>query len=297
LEQRKSRMRTKVLREELAALEMRSDEWENRAAMWKEECVRLKCRLIIADEGDGAKAGGQIIEKEAQWQRNEAEMMKTIQDLRKAQADAARSFAEEQSLSEQRHRELIAAADSRAAAAAAAAEVHVAELAKKAETIEQLRADVISASTTITGGAVSMIKTLMAVPLLQQLTDEELAAIAGAVAVENFGPDATIVTEGQPGESMFIIVDGDAQASVQGEVVAHFAEGDFFGELALLTGKPRTATVRCETGAQCLVLDSASFDVVAANNEWIFEERLRGYESTRQEAQGLLQFIESELPS
>jgi hypothetical protein len=63
-----------------------------------------------------------------------------------------------------------------------------------------------------------------------------------------------------------------------------------------VTGKPRTATVRCETGAQCLVLDRVSFDAVAANNEWVFEERLREYESTRKEAQGLLPFIESELP-
>jgi hypothetical protein len=44
------------------------------------------------------------------------------------------------------------------------------------------------------------------------------------------------------------------------------------------------------------VLDRVSFDAVAANNEWVFEERLREYESTRQEAQGLLPFIESELP-
>ena len=50
--------------------------------------------------------------------------------------------------------------------------------------------------------------------------------------MENFGPGATIVTEAEPVESMFIVLGSDAQASVQAQVVAHFAEGDFFGEPA-----------------------------------------------------------------
>ena len=172
---------------------------------------------------------------------------------------------------------------------------HAAKLAEQANTIEQLRDDVVNARSTTTGGAVSMIKTLLGVPLLQKLSDEVLAAVAGAIAVEHFEPGATIVQEGDPGESMYILVDGNAQAAVHGEVVAHFGAGDYFGEVALITSQPRMATVLCDTRTQCLVLDKSAFDIVAESNEYILAERLNTYDSTRQEAQGLLHMLASEL--
>jgi CRP/FNR family transcriptional regulator, cyclic AMP receptor protein len=68
-----------------------------------------------------------------------------------------------------------------------------------------------------------------------------------------------ILTEGLSGPDFFIILEGEADVIVDGKVVAHLGPGDFFGEVAALDGKQRTASVKATTRLRCLTLGDGSF--------------------------------------
>ena len=68
-----------------------------------------------------------------------------------------------------------------------------------------------------------------------------------------------VLTEGLSGPDFFIILDGDADVIVDGKVVHHLGAGDFFGEVAALDGKQRTATIKATTRLRCLTLGDGSF--------------------------------------
>ena len=66
------------------------------------------------------------------------------------------------------------------------------------------------------------------------------------------------MTEGQPGSTFYVVVEGKAKASVAGRTVKRFGPGDFFGEMAILTTSPRSASIVAETDMVCLVLSDSS---------------------------------------
>ncbi len=68
-----------------------------------------------------------------------------------------------------------------------------------------------------------------------------------------------ILTEGLSGPDFFIILEGEADVIVDGEVVHHLGPGDFFGEVAALDGKERTAGIKATTRLRCLTLGNGSF--------------------------------------
>lgn len=68
-----------------------------------------------------------------------------------------------------------------------------------------------------------------------------------------------IAREGEPGVGLFVIVDGTAEVSIGGKKKAALGPGDFFGEIALLDGGPRTATVTATSDIKMLGL-----------TEWVF---------------------------
>lgn len=103
------------------------------------------------------------------------------------------------------------------------------------------------------------IEHLRRVPLFSDCTDAELRRIADiSRVVEN--PEGTVLTEiGTPGDSFFLIIDG--RVSVQTHVGAGdpLSPGDFFGEMSLLDGEPRSATVTATTDVRLLVVDRSHF--------------------------------------
>ena len=121
---------------------------------------------------------------------------------------------------------------------------------------------------------------LNTVPLLQHLDEDQRAEIADVMGAEEFDPNVPIVQEGEPGEAVFFLEEGDAEAEVKGVgVVKLYQRGDFFGEMALLTDQPRRATVRAgPEGSRCLVLGRAAFDTLASGCAAILEERQRQYD-------------------
>lgn len=85
------------------------------------------------------------------------------------------------------------------------------------------------------------------IPIFAPLSDEETQEIVKAIESKVFSPEEPIVKRGQKGSSMFIIHRGAVKIQIRErgkpKIIRTLQEGDFFGEMALLTGEPRTATV------------------------------------------------------
>jgi CRP/FNR family cyclic AMP-dependent transcriptional regulator len=97
------------------------------------------------------------------------------------------------------------------------------------------------------------------VPLFESCSQRELRAISGVVKEVSHPKGTTIAKEGDPGVGLFIIVDGEAEVTIGGKRMAILRRGDFFGEIALLDGGPRSATVTARTDMRLLGL-----------TEWVF---------------------------
>jgi CRP-like cAMP-binding protein len=82
------------------------------------------------------------------------------------------------------------------------------------------------------------------VPVLTALVAEGHRALAGDAREQRFGEGEIIVREGEPGDSMFVICSGEVAVQIgKDREVARIRTGGYFGEMSLLTGEPRTATV------------------------------------------------------
>lgn len=68
-----------------------------------------------------------------------------------------------------------------------------------------------------------------------------------------------LVRQGDPGESLVLIVDGVVQLEQNGSSVAEMTAGDFFGEMALIDGRPRSATVVAKSPVRMVTLASSMF--------------------------------------
>lgn len=100
---------------------------------------------------------------------------------------------------------------------------------------------------------------LAAVPLFSSCNQVELRQIARLGTPVPVSAGTVLTAEGSPGREFFLIVEGMADCSVGGNRAAQFGPGDFFGEMALLDGGPRTATVTAVTDMKVLVLDAREF--------------------------------------
>ncbi|HUY63773.1 MAG TPA: cyclic nucleotide-binding domain-containing protein [Acidimicrobiales bacterium] len=104
-----------------------------------------------------------------------------------------------------------------------------------------------------------VIETLRQVPLFADCTDKELRSIAGLGTPVTLAPDRELTRPGERGSEFFVIVSGKAVCELDGAQMADFGPGDFFGEMALLDGKPRSAQVKTVSEVEALVLDRREF--------------------------------------
>ncbi len=99
---------------------------------------------------------------------------------------------------------------------------------------------------------------LRRLPLFHSLSDADLTAISGLLRERAVGPDAVIVQEGEPGTELFVITSGHVRvvsdAHAESVLLARLGPGEFFGEMALVSGEPRSAAVISETETHLLVL-------------------------------------------
>jgi CRP/FNR family transcriptional regulator, cyclic AMP receptor protein len=95
---------------------------------------------------------------------------------------------------------------------------------------------------------------LAGVDLFQGLSKKELRAIAAMAKEMHYEPGRHVVTEGEKGGRFHVIVDGKAKVTVGGRTRNILGPGDYFGEISLIDGGPRSATVTAETPLTTLAL-------------------------------------------
>jgi small-conductance mechanosensitive channel/CRP-like cAMP-binding protein len=121
------------------------------------------------------------------------------------------------------------------------------------------------------------VKTLSRVELFQVLTDEERRQLAAGLSVAPFARGEAITRQGAEAHWLYIMTKGEAEVrvAVDGNLskkVATLHEGDFFGEMGLMTGEPRAATIVAQTGVECYRLDKESFHEIIKSRPEIAED-------------------------
>jgi CRP/FNR family transcriptional regulator, cyclic AMP receptor protein len=113
-----------------------------------------------------------------------------------------------------------------------------------------------------------VVERLGQVPIFAGCSKKELAAIARAVKTIDHPAGTVVALEGDSGAGLFVIGRGTADVTIGGRRVNRLKEGDFFGEMALLDGGPRTATVTATSDMRTYVL-----------TEWVFRGLLQEHPS------------------
>jgi len=103
------------------------------------------------------------------------------------------------------------------------------------------------------------IELLKRVPLFAGCSKRELGEIASVADELDLPTARDLTTEGSTGREFLVLVEGEADVLRKGRLVAGLGPGDFVGEIALVTGRPRTATVRTRGSARVLVLTASGF--------------------------------------
>jgi hypothetical protein len=121
-------------------------------------------------------------------------------------------------------------------------------------------------------------------PLFSGFSEDELAAVIAGLRLIAFEPGDIVVSEGQPGDSLFVLTTGGLKAFVRDQTgrnvpVRDMPEGSFFGEVSILSGKPRTATVTCASHCELLELDRAALDEIVAEHPRVREVIQETYQS------------------
>jgi CRP/FNR family transcriptional regulator, cyclic AMP receptor protein len=108
---------------------------------------------------------------------------------------------------------------------------------------------------------------LKRVPLFSDLSQRQLRKLARGFREREVKAGTPVMREGEKsGISFFVIVDGKATVSSDGKQVAKLGPGDYFGELALISERVRSATVTAEEPMRCLVMGFWDFRRYAKEN-------------------------------
>lgn len=105
---------------------------------------------------------------------------------------------------------------------------------------------------------------LRGVWLFSACNEDEIERIAVMAEPRSFPAGTEVTREGEPGLEFFVVVQGDAVAAVEGDEVGRIGPGGFFGEMALIDGGERVATVTAEHELRVLVLGRHEFNEMLA---------------------------------
>jgi CRP-like cAMP-binding protein len=114
------------------------------------------------------------------------------------------------------------------------------------------------------------------IPLFSPLSKRQVRRIANLAKPQRFAESSTIVRKGQRGETFFVILDGEATLSVPKGKTSVLKAGDWFGELALLDGGPRSATVTARTPVLAMRIARRPFLKLVASDSELALGLLRG---------------------
>ncbi len=128
---------------------------------------------------------------------------------------------------------------------------------------------------------------LASVPLFSQCSKRTRLTVARHLETAELPAGQVVVTEGGPGDAFFVILDGEAVVAVGGRTVATLGEGEAFGELALLDGLPRSATVTATTDLTIAVLGARMFRTLLREYPALSNQLLTSLASQLREAREL----------
>jgi len=103
------------------------------------------------------------------------------------------------------------------------------------------------------------IRHLQRVPLFSGFGEEELRRIAEMSKIVDVRAGTAVTRIGEPGDSFFVIIDGTVAVRTPVGTGAELHPGEFFGEMSLLDGEPRSATIVATTDLRLLVVDRSDF--------------------------------------
>jgi hypothetical protein len=113
-------------------------------------------------------------------------------------------------------------------------------------------------------------------PLFKDFSVDELVAVIQGLNLVSFEAGDIIITQGEPGNSLYMLTAGSVKAFVKNpqgrQVQVHeFKEGAFFGEISILTGKPRSATLIASTRCELLELDRPTLDSIVQSHPHVLD--------------------------
>jgi len=97
------------------------------------------------------------------------------------------------------------------------------------------------------------------VPMFRGLSRRQLKHLASLCEVGDYMADHSIVRQGEPGDAFYVVLTGQAKVTVGRKFLGRVLPGDHFGEIAVLDGGPRSATVSSETPMTLLILRRDDF--------------------------------------
>lgn len=111
---------------------------------------------------------------------------------------------------------------------------------------------------------------------LQNLNEEQLGMLSEKSWIETYAGEEILIREGEPGDSMFIIVKGRVEVLIRNPrgINIHVAEkerGEYFGEMSLLTGKERSATIKAKEDTTVVVMDKKAFSEILLKDAQLLE--------------------------
>jgi small-conductance mechanosensitive channel/CRP-like cAMP-binding protein len=129
-------------------------------------------------------------------------------------------------------------------------------------------------------------------PLMALLDDAQFDRLIAGAAAAAFGDKEEIIEQGAEGDSMFVLVEGRAAVFVEAggaeRRVATLQPGDFFGEISMLTGEARSATVRAEGDCQVIEIGKELFSPILEANPGLMEKISGLLARRKMETEGLL---------
>lgn len=120
-------------------------------------------------------------------------------------------------------------------------------------------------------------------PLFDDFAEDELVEVVRGLELLTYEPGDIVFTEGEKGDSLYVLTSGTAKAFIKNKQggntqVRQLNEGDFFGEISILTGKPRTATITAAGRCELLRLDRAKLDAITKKRPHVRQVLQQFYE-------------------
>ncbi len=118
---------------------------------------------------------------------------------------------------------------------------------------------------------------LRPITLFKTLTPRQLTDIAEKMSKRHYAAGETIIRMGDSGEEFFLVSDGEVDVIRSDREVARLGPGDFFGEVALISGEPRNATVIAQKDVDTYVLGKTDFEAALAASQSFRDQLYRTY--------------------